>query len=243
MDEHFASARGMIHFDWDPMPELPAPEKRKAGKHMSGTKNFFWRKYMILIVGAALFTIWSVCLSGYVNYKANKNTEVAVRSAVKSERQNIFNVLGITEEQFTEMETAKLEGKPTVLTGQESREAYITREINAVAEVIAKLGTDQQKQTEASCMLARVMSPDYPDTFEAVAKQPKQWMFYDGTDHNCSQHDKDIAESIVRPYLEDGIYPNGLTAKMVYGSWSQNDFVLRDSYEGTGTMNTWRYQG
>ena len=92
-------------------------------------------------------------------------------------------------------------------------------------------------------MLARVMNPSYPNTFKEVAAQKKQWMFYDGTDTTFSPHDREIAESIVRPYLESGIIPNGLTAEMVYGSWSQNDFVLRDDYEGSGTMNTWRYQG
>ena len=92
-------------------------------------------------------------------------------------------------------------------------------------------------------MLARVMSPFYPDSFEAVAAQPQQWMFYDGTDLTFSQHDREIAESIVRPFMEKGIVPNGLTAEMVYGSWSTNDFVLRDSYQTTATMQTWRYQG
>ncbi len=43
--------------------------------------------------------------------------------------------------------------------------------------------------------------------------------------------------------MESGIVPNGLTAEMVYGSWSTNDFVLRDSYQTTATMHTWRYQG
>ena len=92
-------------------------------------------------------------------------------------------------------------------------------------------------------MLARVMSPSYPNSFQAVAKQPKQWMFYDGTDNNFSDHDREIAEKIVRPYLESGKIPNGLTAELVHGSWSTNDYVLRDDYEGSGTMTTWRYPG
>ena len=68
-------------------------------------------------------------------------------------------------------------------------------------------------------------------------------MFYDGSDKTYSDHDREIAESIVRPYMESGKIPNGLTADIVYGAWSQNDFVLRDSYQNTGTMHTWRYQG
>ena len=67
-------------------------------------------------------------------------------------------------------------------------------------------------------------------------------MFYDGTDKTFSQHDRELADSIVRPYMESGIIPNGLTSDMVYGAWSQNDFVLRDSYYNTAHMHTYRYQ-
>ena len=129
------------------------------------------------------------------------------------------------------------------LSGEASREAAINQEVEAVAPVIARLSTDAQKATEAACMLARVMNPSYPNSFKEVAEQPQQWMFYDGSDKTYSDHDREIAESIVRPYMESGKIPNGLTADMVYGAWSQNDFVLRDSYQNTGTMHTWRYQG
>ena len=130
------------------------------------------------------------------------------------------------------------------LSGDASREAAINQAIDAVAKVISKLSTDSQKATEASCILARVMSTAYPNSFEEVCNQPQQWMFYDADrDNTFSQHDRDIAESIVRPYMESGIVPNGLSPQMVYGSWSTNDFVLRDSYENKAGMTTWRYQG
>jgi hypothetical protein len=67
-------------------------------------------------------------------------------------------------------------------------------------------------------------------------------MFYDGSDKTFSQHDRELAESIVRPYMESSIIPNGLTPDMVYGAWSPNDFVLRDSYENAANMHTWRAQ-
>ena len=127
------------------------------------------------------------------------------------------------------------------LSGDASREAAINQEIDAVAQVISKLSTDAQKATEAACMLARVMSPAYPNSFAEVASQPQQWMFYDGTDTTFSQHDRDIAESIVRPYMESGIVPNGLTSKMVYGTWTETDFVLRDTWEASQSAHYWRY--
>ena len=139
-------------------------------------------------------------------------------------------------------EQAEAKAAEYFLSGEASREAAINQATDAVAMVISKLQTDSQKATEAACMLARVMSTAYPNSFKEVASQPQQWMFYDGKDNTFSQHDREIAESIVRPYMENGIVPNGLTADMVYGHWSTNDFVLRNTWEyGPGTI-TWRYQ-
>ena len=141
-------------------------------------------------------------------------------------------------------EQAQARAAEYFLSGDASREAAINQAVDAVAKVIAKLSTDAQKSTEASCILARVMSSLYPNSFEEVCNQPQQWMFYDPDANNTfTQRDREIAESVVRPYMESGIVPNGLTDKMVYGSWSTNDFVLRDSYENKAGMTTWRWQG
>ena len=244
MDENIASARDMIRFnDWAVMePELPAPEsetadRRTGGKHMSGNKSVFWRDYKILIIGAAIFAIYSLLLIWRVDARAVNRVRTEELAPVQAELTKCQEKLKAYQDKEYE------QSKQYFLSGEASREAFINQEIDAVAQVIAKLTTDAQKQTEASCMLARVMNPSYPNTFKEVAAQKKQWMFFDGTDTTFSPHDREIAESIVRPYLESGIIPNGLTAELVYGSWSQNDFVLRDDYEGSGTMNTWRYQG
>ena len=244
MDENFASARDMIRFsDWAVMePELPEPEaetvgRRTGGKHMSGSKSVFWRDYKILIIAAAVFAIYSLLLIWRVDARAVNRVRTEELEPVQHELTKVKAELQAYKDKEEE------QSRQYFLSGEASREAFINQEIDAVAQVIAKLSTDAQKQTEASCMLARVMSPSYPNNFQDVAAQPQQWMFFDGKDKTFSQHDREIAESIVRPYLESGIIPNGLTAEMVYGSWSTNDFVLRDHYEGSGTMNTWRYAG
>lgn len=228
--------KGMIRFDnWT--PGLPGPEKRKeGGRHMGGgSRNPFWRDYKILIVGAAVFTIYTILLSSWVSWR----TETRVHAEMDADyERRVEQRIAEYHEQRQQEQAAEY-----FLSGEASREAFINQEIDAVAPVIAKLTTDAQKYTEASCMLARVMNPSYPNSFQEVAKQPKQWMFYDGTDNNFSDHDREIAENIVRPYLESGKIPNGLTAELVHGSWSTNDYVLRDDYQGSGTMTTWRYPG
>lgn len=206
-----------------PTPEMPF-------RHVvTERKERFVRRYGITIVLACIFTLYSILLSAYVNHRAEKRL-TAQYDAEYAQKMDDW-----IEEQRME------QSRQYFLSGDASREAAINRATGAVAAVISKLETDQQKLTEACCMLARVMNPAYPNTFEEVAEQAKQWMFYDGRDKTYTQHDWDLAESIVRPYMESGIIPNGLTADMVYGAWSTNDFVLRDSYENKAHMHTYRY--
>ena len=192
------------------------------------------KRYGIALIGLfvlAASMMGGCCLTGVI---VRHQTEKRVRA---EEAKHYEQMLADYHEQRQQEQAAQY-----FLSGEASREAAINQEVEAVAPVIARLSTDAQKATEAACMLARVMNPSYPNSFKEVAEQPQQWMFYDGSDKTYSDHDREIAESIVRPYMESGKIPNGLTADMVYGAWSQNDFVLRDSYQNTGTMHTWRYQ-
>lgn len=187
---------------------------------------------LLLVMALGFYGMLVAVITGAV---VHSRTEKAVRAEVEAEMRTGFQTY------LQQQEEAAAAAR--FVSGAESREAFINLEVDAVAAVIAKLATDQQKASEASCMLARVMNPAYPNTFQEVAEQPQQWMFYDGSDKTFSQHDREIADSIVRPYIESGLIPNGLTSDMVFASWSTNDFVLRDSYETTVTMHTWRYQG
>lgn len=196
-------------------------ERLKKRYGLTVAAIFFWGITMIL----------GCCITGVI---VRHRTDKAVRA---EEKAHYEAQLQAYKEELEYQKSAEY-----FLSGDASREAAINLEIEAVAPVIAKLSTDAQKATEASCMLARVMSPSYPNTFKEVAEQPQQWMFYDGSDKTYSNHDREIAENIVRPYMESGQIPDGLTADMVYGAWSQNDFVLRDSYQNTGNMTTWRYK-
>lgn len=194
-------------------------------------KERFIKRYGIFLVLMCAWTISLIICSAVVHHRTEKTVwaEAKAEYAVQLERYKA--------------EQREAEQASYFLSGDASRDAAVNQEIDAVAMVIAKLSTDSQKLTEASCMLARVMSSAYPNSFREVAQQKSQWMFYDPDAENTfSQHDRDLADQVVRPYMERGVIPNGLTDKMVYGSWSPNDFVLRDSYETTTTMHTWRWQ-
>lgn len=187
------------------------------------------KKYGIVIVGAAFFTLYTIILSWCVHTVAVRETRATMDAELESRME------AYRQEQALEAQ------KEHWLSGTASLDAAINQAVDAVAPVIAKLNTDDQKLTEACCMLARVMNPWYPNSFEEVAEQESQWMFYDGSNKTCTEHDRELAEQIIRPYMENGIVPVGLTDQMVYGEWSANDFVLRDSYKTTSTMHTFRY--
>ena len=193
--------------------------------------NRFIRNHMVTVILLAAMLLEGVIIGAGTAARVRKETEArcAAEYAAALEQYKADQAREVQASYF--------------LSGEASREAAINQEVDAVAAVISKLSTDAQKGTEACCMLARVMSPFYPNSFEEVALQPSQWMFFDGTDKTFSVHDREIADKIVRPYMESGIVPNGLTADMVYGAWSTNDFVLRDSYQNSATMHTFRWNG
>lgn len=203
--------------------ETPLPPRMR----LEEKRDRFVKRYGIVIALACVYTISMILCSAIASHR----TEKAVREEMGRE-------YAIQLERY-KAEQREAEQASYFLSGDASREAAINQEVDAVAAVISKLNTDQQKRTEAACMLARVMNPAYPNSFREVAQQSQQWMFYDGKDNTFSQHDREIADSIVRPYMESGIIPDGLTQDFVYGSWSPNDFVLRNKYETTGTYRTW----
>lgn len=192
-------------------------------------KERFVRRYGITIALACAFTLYTVCLSAWVNHRAEKR--VAAEYDVK------FAEWQVDYERQQQDERSR----QYFLSGDASREAAVNQATDAVAGAISKLTTDAQKLTEACCMLARVMNPAFPGSFEEVVAQPQQWMFYDGSDRTFTQHDRELADSIVRPYMESGIIPNGLTSEMVYGEWTVNDYVLRDIWETNGKTHYWRW--
>ena len=212
------------------MAQCQEPIEIPFAHRATARKERFVRRYGITLIAACFFCIYSILLATFVYKRAESNLKDQYETKLAQTMEAWI------DEQKTE------QSKQYFLSGEASREAAINQSTDAVAGVISKLTTDQQKLTEAACILARVMNPAYPDSFEGVVNQPQQWMFYDGTDRTFTQHDRDLAESIVRPYMESGIIPNGLTADMVYGAWSTGDFVLRDSYQNTAHMHTFRMQ-
>lgn len=196
------------------------------------TKKLEWfaRRYGILLIAAAAFVIYTVLLSSAVEHR----TEVRVRQETAIEYASML-------ERY-KAELAEREQAQYFKSGEASREAFVNQEIDAAARLCAKMSNDVQKGGILCNALARVMSRNYPGTMQEVIAQEGQWMFY-SPENKFTEHDREIAERILRAYYEDGVIPNGLTEEFVYGSWSENDYVLRNTWDFGPNTRTWRYAG
>lgn len=206
------------------------PESRERRRPKLPDLSRFGKRYGILIIAATLFTIYTIILSACVEYSTEKRVRAEMADATVQ-----------AVEQY-KAEQARAAQAEHFLSGDASREAFLNQEIDAAARLAAKMTNDTQKGGIICNALARVMNKNYPGTMREVIDQPNQWMFYDA-ENKFSTHDREIAEQILRAYYEDGIVPNGLTEEYVYGSWSESDYVLRNTWDFGSATRTWRYQG
>lgn len=214
-------------------PKKKQPERRTSRERRRAPKlpdlSRFGKKYGILLIAAALFTVYTVILSACVERSTEQRVrqEMAIEYASQLEQYKAEQARAVQAEHF--------------LSGDASREAFLNQEIDAAARLAAKMSNDTQKGGIICNALARVMSKNYPGTMREVIAQPNQWMFYE-PENKFSEHDREIAERILRAYYEDGIVPNGLTDEYVYGSWSASDYVLRNTWDFGSATRTWRWQ-
>ena len=204
--------------------ENPTPHRRIDWERLV-------KRYGIVVAGAALFTLYTIVLSWCVHAAAVKETRADMMEWHEQEMAAY------------KAEQAYQEQAKSFLSGTDSLNVAINQAVDAIAPVVARLQTDNQKQTEVGIMIARTLNPGFPNSLQEVAEQKDQWPLYDGTVRTYSAHDWELVEQIVRPFMENGILPLDLTSNDVYATWSQTDLVGRDSYKTTATMHTWKYHG
>lgn len=126
-----------------------------------------------------------------------------------------------------------------LLTDDESLQAAMGIEADEIARAIGTMKTKRMKLTMIWNILARVDSPFYPNTVKAVIEQPQQWMFYDQK-NPIREDDRELAIEQLRLWHESR-YPAGFNNTFVYGQWSDNDYVLRDTWEKNSNTAYWRF--
>lgn len=201
---------------------------RKKIRRMPSLEQFK-KRYGILLVAAAAFTLYTIILSARVEHVTEKRVWAEARTEYEQQLD------AYKAEQAYEAQ------KEHWLSGEASREAFINQEIKAGAQAISKEANDQVKGTKLGVAIARTLNPNYPGTIKEVFAQEDQFMFI-SEDNTYTQHDWELSESMIRPLYEEGRLPNGLTSEMVFLDWNGSTATARDSYETNTSMGTWRYQ-
>ena len=225
MEENMIPASGMIRYnDWQ--PTLPEPEKRKAGKHMGGSKNEFLRNYgiLLIILGiAAAFTLFVILFA----YFRDRATEKRVYEEIGIEKgQKVVAIWTGTGEMPESMQkiTKVTDGQQiqvvaTVQTGQASYDAALKAIEDPLAVHVAGL-CQIRKVTKAGAEtycwvdIARLQSGAYGTTLLDFLTDPKQIEGY-YPDVNVRDEDREIAHRVAEMVMRKE-YPNGFTSDFQY---------------------------
>lgn len=221
--------------------ELPLPEIPKEPK----TRRFFdpqdfTRRYGILLVIAAAFTIYTICLSAIVEHRTEKRVTREVTEAVTSELRRDFQAY--LDQQEEDRKAAQF------LTGDASKEAAVEELAGWFDELISTYAQDFGLREDALyglgwTFIARYMtaSPEFGVTPQEIIERANAW---EGkvVGHGVRNQDTEIARSIARDFL-NGNYPDGWTQNMVFGSREAGGgWVARTEYKTGPNTAYWRYQ-
>ena len=211
---------------WDPERDYRAERrsemKKAAGRHTAR----FIRRHGITVVALALFAAWTFGVSAVSKHSARVEAEERLSAQYAAEYE--AKLQAYIDEQNAIRRAV----------GDESLQAQMEREADALARAIGPMKTKRMKQSMLWNILVRVDSPFYPNTVEDVIAQPQQWMFYDER-NPIRDDDRALAlEQVI--FWHEGRYPAGLTVEHVYGEWSENDYVLRNTWDKTSATSYWR---
>lgn len=184
------------------------------------------RRYGITVIALALLTAWTFGVSAVS--KHNTRIEVEERLSAQYAAEYEAKLQAYIDEQ--EAISRSIE--------DESLQAQIEREADALAQAIGPMKTKRMKLSMLWNILVRVDNPLYPGTVDDVIAQPQQWMFYDA-ENPIRDDDRELAIEQLEKWHE-GRYPAGLTVEHVYGEWSSDDYVLRDTWDKTSATDYWR---
>ena len=235
--------KGMIRFDnW--IPELPEHEERKAGKHMSGSRNPFWRKYAVVINGAAASAIYTILLSAYVNYKAETRTCATV-GITRAELREMEKAAAYEPEEEPEETTSPA---PTFfMTGQESWDYNLQLIEDPLAQHVASLRqkrgcTKAGAETYAWVDIAIMKSGKYGNSLTDFISDPNK---IEGYDENAfiRKEDREIAHKVAEMVMNKQ-FPNGFTTDYQFAVINADGSVTaRTELKVSSNTRFWEVEG
>ena len=207
----------------DPEPpfRLPLPEKARE----------FWKKHMILIVLCICLPLGTLAACLITGSIVRRNTEAAVTDRLNHEWR------GRMQTYLDEQDQQRMASQ--LLTGDASLQAQKEEDAQYLAKLASQYRTKRMKLSVMCNAWARMKSGLYPNTIKAVVSQPNQFQFWSDT-NPVKADDKTLAMDLLDD-LYAGLYPAGFGDEYIYGEWSENDYVLRNTWEKNSSTVYWRY--
>ena len=133
------------------------------------------------------------------------------------------------------------EPEPVDVIAQQAamEQAAIHREAQYMARVLygtARYNSRTAQEAVCWCIINRVESSRFPNTIEEVCAQDKQWMGYSGS-NPVTQELYDVAFGVLETWKNHGI--RMLPQDYLYLSWSEDEIVLRTSFNETPKTHYW----
>ena len=207
MEDNYFGKESMIHFnDW--VPSLPEPEHKKAGRHMGGSKNTFWRDYKILIIAAAVFSIYSLILIWRVDARAVKRVRTEELAPVQAELVKTQEKL----KKYTDKEEEQT--RQYFLSGDASKDAQNGRDSIELAKDGGVWKNKAAFQAYCWNVKLRQLSSSYPNNIKECLAQPYQYDFYN--ENGFSDEAKQQWALEVLQQADSGTLPAHLSLNHLY---------------------------
>ena len=187
-------------------------------------KENFLRRYGIMLILWAAFTIYTICLSAFVNYQAVQRTRAEYDQMFESWQQEY------TADQY-------------LLTGEASRAAAIDRDAVSIAHDGGIWKTEAAFKAYVWNVVVRSRRSNYPNSVQEVLEQTGQYAFYDPDGTYNAQKVQWAKEVLEEAY--DGQLPRYLTLEHQFLEMRNGgeDCILHTCFD-FNTMNDdpWRYR-
>ena len=122
----------------------------------------------------------------------------------------------------------------------EARDTTKRAEAEEIAKVLygtARYNNEHDQALVVWCILNRVEHDNYPDSIKEVCRQEAQWMGYSENNPILSELYR-VAETELTRYYDGDYRPMG--PEYIFLSWTEDEIVLRDSFEETKRTHYWR---
>lgn len=142
---------------------------------------------------------------------------------------------------------AEVAAEPAPVDPEEARaaeldainQAAIRREAQYMARVLYGTARYHSKATQEAvcwCIINRVESSLFPNSVEEVCSQRVQWVGY-SSNNPVTQELYDVAMSVLETWHDKGI--RMIPQDYLYLSWSEDEIVLRTSFNETARTHYW----